>query len=169
MLSAAFRSDLSNMTQQTIRLPLPEIYQAPFARAVATQDRRSNGFAGLVKQAGEELAAEAIEMAVPGCAAALQNANHPGYDILVSSGASGGQARIQVKASTFIDEVQGIFKNFEFDAAIIVDLGIAIRERPHKYCDKISFPFEEFVSFYVIGVGDVRSNVISNRGGSYIY
>lgn len=68
-----------------------------------------------------------------------------------------------------IDEVQGIFRNFDFDVAVIVDLGIAIRERPSAYRDLVSFPFDPHVAFYIMPTDEVEKNVISNRGGHYIY
>jgi hypothetical protein len=65
--------------------------------------------------------------------------------------------------------VQGIFKNLDFDVALIVDLGIAIVDRPPKYAASAACPYQPPIDFYVLSRDQVRDNAIVNRAGHFIY
>jgi hypothetical protein len=143
-----------------ISVPLEERFQIRFAEAIRTQDRSSNGFSKVVQEAGETAVLTALRLLFPTLSVEQMPEGHKGFDILLD-----GRLRVQVKASTMIDEVQGIFSNYDFDIAVIVDLGIAIRERPEKYNDKSSYPYSESIGFFVLP----RDVVIANTIGKYIY
>ena len=64
--------------------------------------------------------------------------------------------RVQVKGSTYLDYYSGMFRNFDFDAAVIVDLGVCIRER-HQYNGK--HPCSPYVGFFVFPRSVVEANV----------
>jgi hypothetical protein len=147
-----------------VSVPLEERFQIRFAEAVRTQDRRSNSFSKVVKEAGETAVLTALRLLFPALSVEQMPEGNKGFDILLD-----GRIRVQVKASTMIDEVQGIFGNYDFDVAVIVDLGIAIRERPEKYNDRSSYPYSDSIGFFVLPRDVVIANVITNAGGKYIY
>ena len=121
------------------KIRLPEICQAPFSEAVRTQNRRA------IREQTDRAAVDAVLEALAPLrqhySVEEMTHNHRGYDILIDH-----RVRVQIKGATYLDYYSGIFKNFEFDAAVIVDLGVCIRER-HRHNGK--YPHSDYIGFFI--------------------
>lgn len=80
--------------------------------------------------------------------------NHKGFDILLD-----GKLKIQVKGVSFFEHVQGSFKNFDFDIAIVIDVGIVTKQRPKDYLKFSKYPYNSTVKYYIFPQNIVERNV----------
>lgn len=135
-----------------MNVPLPERFQSPFADMVRSQERGNKVIKSLIDEAAMETSLELLRPLAPAVQVERMSQTHPGYDILVN-----GRVRVQVKGSSYLDWVSGMFGNFDFDIALIVDVACPIRQR-HIYSDRAKYPYNECVQFYVFPRAVVEAN-----------
>ena len=70
-------------TLPQVSVPLEERFQIRFAEAVRTQDRRSNGFSKVVKEAGETAVLTALRLLFPALIVEQMPEGNKGFDILL--------------------------------------------------------------------------------------
>lgn len=143
--------------------------QRRLSEAVYTQNRRSKGFAQFVGDLGERKTIEALRVLGVTHEIVVARKGQRGFDLTIKGRDGRRNTLVQVKTSTFLDEVQGIFKNLAFDLAIIVDIGVAIVDRPVTYSASLEYPYQPFIDFYLLTRDDVRTNAIVNKAGAFIY
>jgi hypothetical protein len=153
----AASSDEPETTPPSISVPLPERYQVPFLEAVRRQQRRP------IIHLSHEAAIECTHLLFKKLWRDERTPLPPGYELSGVSALPDGR-RLVVKGATYLDWVSAIFKDLNFDLALIVDLGIAIQDRPVQYRDVRLYPYSPSVDFYVVPRDVIEANARRRSG-----